>query len=833
VTIRSHYRCVSGTLWRRACVGVLVLAWCLPALAGTGVPARSIGAVRTPRPPRLDGLLSDSCWQLATPASDFTQFDPEEGAPPTEETIVRLLYDDAALYVGVLCNDRDPRGITPQLSRRDRPTEADRFTVMIDSYFDRQTGFVFSTNVSGVQSDGVLSQMGAVYDNTWDAVWRVQTRWGRWGWSAEFAIPWSALRFTDRIDAGYRWGINFRRYISRKKETIEWVMVPRSERYSIPLWGVLTGVRGIAPSLHLEIAPFISVTRTSTTGNIAQSVPSLMRTQFGVDIKYGLARNFTLDATVNPDFGQVEVDAAVLNLTVFETLFPEKRPFFVEGAQMFAFGGAADNTPLTLFFSRRIGRQPAGSTEVVPSAGGTVEENPHVTSILGAAKLTGRTATGLSIAALTSLTDRENAVLWSPSGRSVLQTEPRASYSVIRLKQEQGPGSWVGGMATIAARTGLQPAVTGGVDWNLRFAGGKYTADGYLAGSRAPEAGMMQEGTAGRLLFMCVSAEHWFPAISFDFSTPRFSINDLGFFAQPHDHGGYVQLLYRENNAGGIFRRAFANINPEIRWNWDGVLTHAVLNAEVISELRNFWTLELLYSRNFPAYDDSEQGIIGLYRRPGLHALRVTVRTDERQSISGTIAGEVNHGDGGERGNAITTVLTVRPTAWCELSPAANYQRVRRALAWVYPDGNITDPVIGPMPFSLFGRRNLEQLDLSLRGTLTFTRTLSLQFFLQSLIARGEYQEYQRLAAADRLEPYDYPGDPSFLNHNFNTVTFNANVLFRWEYMPGSTIYLVWTQGRFGDSGVYAGGFGKRFGDTWRLPREDAVVLKGTYWFSL
>ena len=784
-------------------------------------------------PPRLDGLLADSCWQLATPNSEFTQFDPDEGARPTEETQVRLLYDDDALYVGVLCADKDARGIVPQLSRRDRTTEADRFTVMIDSYLDRQTGFVFSTNVSGVQSDGVLSQMGAVYDNTWDAVWQVQTRWGKWGWSAEFAIPWSALRFSARNGGSYRWGINFRRYISRKKETIEWVMVPRSEMYSLPLWGTLVGIRGIAPPLHLEIVPFASAIRTTTTGGVLPAVPSKTRGQFGVDLKYGLAKNVTLDATLNPDFGQVEVDAAVLNLTMFETLFPEKRPFFVEGAQMFTFGGAADNTPLMLFFSRRIGRQPAGSVAAIPPAGGTVEENPQVTAILGAAKLTSHTASGLSVAALTALTNSEHAVLWSPSGRSIVQTEPLANYSVIRVKQERGPGTWFGGLATVAARQGMEPALSGGVDWNLRFADGKYTADGYLAGARTPSPDMLQEGTAGRLLFMCVSADHWIPAVSYDFATPRFAINDLGFFAQPHDHGGYAQLIYRENNAGGIFRRYYGTLNPELRWNWDRVLTHAAMHVETIGELRNFWTVELLYTRDFPAYDDAERGIVGLYRRPGSQGIKVTVRTDERRNISAVVAGEVNAGDDAERGSTMNATLTLRPSSWFELSPAANYQRVRRAVAWLYPDGNIVDPALSAAPFSVFGNRNLEEVDLSLRGTVTFTRSFSIQCFLQSLFARGEYHDYARLAAPDRLVPYAYDALPTFVSHDFNTITFNANVLLRWEYLPGSALYVVWTQGRFGDSGMYGRVFVRRFSDTWSLPRQDAIVVKGTYWFSL
>jgi|GEM_PF-9104 len=817
---------------------LLALALCVNLPAGAATPdktQRSIAATRAIVPPRIDGYLTDSCWQLAEPSSEFTQFDPREGAAPTEETSVRLLYNDNALFVGVACGDRVPQGIVRQLSRRDRSTEADRFTVMIDSFFDRQTGFVFSTNVSGVQSDGVLSQGGSVYDITWDAVWQVETKQGPWGWSAEFVIPWSALRFSERREGVYTWGINFRRYISRKRETIEWVMVPRSERYSIPFWGTIRGIQDIHAPLHLEIAPYASALQTSTTGNVVPPARSSHALQYGLDVKYGLARNFTLDATLNPDFGQVEVDASVLNLTVFETLFPEKRPFFLEGAQMFTFGGAGDNTPLTLFFSRRIGREPVGSSAVAAPAGGTVEENPRVTTILGAAKLTGRTASGLSIAALTSLTDEEQATLWSPDGRTTVRTEPMGSYSILRVKQESGEGSWYGGIATLAARDKMHPALSGGIDWNQRFARGKYTADGYLAGARGYSSGVLHDGAAGRLLLMRISAEHWFPAISYDFATPEFSINDLGFFAQPRDHGGYFQMLYRENNSSGIFRRYYFNVNPEVRWNWDdAVLTHAVMRLEAIGELRNFWQLDLLYTRRFPAYDDKERGILGLYRRPGSNDLTLTVLTDERRAISANITGGMAFGDKGEQGATLQTTLTVRPTSWMELSPAMYYQRAVNAIAWVYPGGTIIDNTISNVPVSLFGTRNLEQLDLSLRGIVTFTRTLSVQFFLQSFVARGEYRHYTWLAADGRLHPYASGAYGSLFGGNdFNAVNFNANVLLRWEYLPGSSFYFVWTQGRFGDTGDYGTGAVRRIGDTWTLPRQDAIVLKATYWFSM
>ncbi len=790
-------------------------------------PPKAINAVRISTPPVIDGILSDSCWHAAPAITDFVQFDPVEGAPPTERTAVRLVYDDDALYVGVMCFDSFAPGIVRQLSRRDRSTEADRFTVMVDSYRDQQTGFVFTTNVSGVQGDGIYSQGGSVYDNSWDAVWTVQTRIFREGWTAEFAIPWNALRFAR---GSYEWGINFRRYISRKKEMLEWVMVSRSERYVIPYWGVIEGIRGIRPPLHLDIAPYVSMSKSMSTGTVSPSFPITKEFRAGCDIKYGLTRNFTLDATINPDFGQVEVDQSVLNLTVFETLFPEKRPFFVEGAPMFSFGTSVDNAPLTLFFTRRIGRQPGGSTGIVPPPGGRVSTNPQVTTILGAAKITGRTPGGLSVAALASATDEEFAAVEASNGaESRLQTEPRGTYNVIRLKQEWNGGSWLGGMATLAAWDQREPVVSGGLDWNLRLPGGSTTVDGYLAGTQTQRS----SGVAGKLLFSRLSADHWFPTIAYSFFSRRFAPNDIGFFAQPHDHGGYLQILYRENASQGIFKRYYASFNPDVRWNWEGVRTMADIQAQFIGEFWNVWIVDLTYTRKLQAYDDAERGITGLYRRPAAHAVTASIQTDDRHRISASVSGGYERDALEKISGYVQAGLTIRPLSWLELNPAVSYQNTLREEAWVYPDGTLTDPAVGPDPFSVFGDRDVELMDLSLRGIVTFTRTLSLQFFTQVFLARGKYEKFQRLIPGGDLTPYPYDRHPSYTSHDFNGITTHANVLLRWEYLPGSTLYLVWTQQRADDTGIYTTALTRRLGDVLGLPRQDVIMVKGSYWFSL
>jgi len=812
--------------------GLIFSCWwalcAMPCLGGTSL--KIITAVRTEKPPVIDGMVNDSQWQTAPAGLDFTQFDPDEGALPSEVTSVRLLYDDDALYVGVICYDSKPSEIVQQLTRRDRSTESDRFSVQIDSYNDNQTAFVFSTNVSGIQNDGVLSQDGAVYDITWDAVWTVKTRRHMDGWSAEFEIPYHALRFTEQSEGVHIWGINFRRYISRKHETDEWVMIPRGERAFVSKWGHVDGIRNITPPLHLTLAPYISGKGTYTTATGGLPASSNHEVTAGTDLKYGLTKNFTVDATINPDFGQVEVDQAVLNLTVFETLFPEKRPFFTEGSQLFTFGAGVDNTALPLFFSRRIGRPPGGSFSVIPPAGGAVEENPQTTTILGAAKISGRASSGFSLGVVSTATDEEVAILRDVAGtRSKIRTEPRGLYNVVRMKQEIGATSWIGAIATSVARENVTPAISGGIDWNLRLDEGTYALDGFVSGARSSADTSKRNGAAGRLLFSRISSKHWFYTTSYDLYSRHFNINDIGFFAQPHDHGGYVQLLYRENFARGFFRRYFISLNPEYRWNWDGVITHAAVNTELTGEFTNFWLGDLLYTYSHPAYDDAERRIIGTYKRPAKHTLQFSLTTDQRRNVSLSFT-SIYETDMKRKRSVIEQVaMTIRPTSWVELTPVVLYGYTRAEEAWVFPYGST--PSITGTSNSVFGDRDVDQLDFELRGIVTFTRNLSLQFFSQVFLARGRYVNFRRLVSSTDLVAYIPPA--TFVGADFNEITFNANVLLRWEYLPGSTLYLVWTQGRFDDSGNYATGFGRRFSNTFALPHEDVILLKASYLLPL
>ncbi|HEX7239504.1 MAG TPA: DUF5916 domain-containing protein, partial [Longimicrobiaceae bacterium] len=347
-------------------------------------------ATRTDRAPRIDGRLDDEAWAAAVPITEFTQVDPVEGAPASERTEARVLFDDDALYVGVRLYDRHP--VSARLGRRDMPIgDSDWVGLMIDSYHDHRTAFGFDLNPAGVRRDEI--KIIDVDDNSWDPVWEGATSVDSAGWSAEYRIPFSQLRFSPRDEQ--TWGIQVERIIRRNQEYSVSAFTPKKERGGVPRYGHLEGLRGVRPGRRLEVLPY-TVARAEyvdPAGNPFRT-DSEYGTSAGVDLKYRVTSNLTLDATVNPDFGQVELDPADVNLSAYETFFQEKRPFFVEGADAFAFGTGSGAS--NLFYSRRIGRTPQ------LFAPGAAEEL-SATTILGAAKLSGKTA-GWSVGVMEALT---------------------------------------------------------------------------------------------------------------------------------------------------------------------------------------------------------------------------------------------------------------------------------------------------------------------------------------------------------------------------------------------------------------------------------------------
>ena len=808
-----------------------------------GTSSKDIVATRTSVPPKIDGYLDEPQWKRSVPVSGFQQFDPVEGAAPTEETLVYVLYDDRALYIGVECKDRNPSEIVYQLTRRDRTAQSDRFSIMIDSYHDHSTAYYFSGTVSGVKTDGLLSHDGLVYDIQWDAVWDFAAQIVDDGWSAEFLIPYSALRFA-RQEGEYVWGINFRRYIARKKETDEWVMVPRSETPAgtlsiVSKIGNLTGMVDIMPPLHLEIFPY-HVSKLSFLTQEPFKTRGEYNANFGLDLKYGLTNNFTLDMAVNPDFGQVEVDQAYLNLTVFETFFPEKRPFFLEGSQIFSFGNSFDNTELRLLYPRRIGRRPSGYNTLYNydtlyvGSNARFSKKPEITTILGAGKLSGRTSNGLEVGVMTAVTDRERAEIEGVDGTKspLITVEPRASYNVFRVKQELWSNSTIGSLISGSFKDGELPSLSGGLDWKLRFNGNLYGIDGYIAGSRAAfYSENPKEGLAGRMALGKLGGKHWVVFSAYDFSTKNFYIDDLGFYSQPREHGGYLAVAYKEDHPSDLFLRYGVVLQTDHRWNWNGNKTKSQIEIEPAFEFKNFWQLKMNYFHYFRGYDDENRGIIGLYRRPSGNALNVLVRTDARKPLQLSLLTIISVYENKSKNYTARLQPIIRPLTWIELQPGITYMHTVNEEAWAtyyYVDQYDTIRYGFREGYkNLFGDRDVDYLDISLRGTITFTPTISLQFFNQILFAKWRYDNLKKLVA-----PVEFGSAIGNLHDFFNKI-FNANLVFRWEYLPGSTFYLVWTQNRQGYTGLYDQNLFDDISDVFKVPMDNVILAKISYWWSL
>ena len=452
--------------------------------ADHALPSPRVRAVRRDAPVELDGRLDEAIWRQAPAATGFRQAQPKIGDPAVQRTEIRLVFDDDALYVGArMFDDQGAAGVRSQLARRDQETSnSDNIQVIFDTYHNHIGRTIFTVTPSGSRQDA--GQATEFADQSWDPVWEVKTNIDSAGWTAEFRIPFSQLRFAR--DSVQSWGLQVWRAHARTNEISMWSYWGPDESGGPSRFGHIDGISpGRGAVRRLEVMPYVVGRYSYLQPTSDPQDPFYKRSdadaRVGADLKYLLTSNVTLDATINPDFGQVEVDPAVVNLSAFETFFPERRPFFVEGSGTFGFGGfncffCSNVSSLSLFYSRRIGRSPQGSTP----QGTQYSDRPDASTILGAAKITGRTRNGFTIGVLDALTDRERATIRRTSGADTVQeVEPLTNYFVGRLKKDFNRGNLVfGGMVTSVYRNLDDPLLKNrlnshseafGFDWNARW----------------------------------------------------------------------------------------------------------------------------------------------------------------------------------------------------------------------------------------------------------------------------------------------------------------------------------------------------------------------------
>lgn len=767
-----------------------------------------------PHAPVIDGLLDDSVWikKELDRARGFIQRSPDEGVPASESTLVAVAYDDAALYVAFWNFDREPEAVARQLVRRDRYSEADRAIIRIDPYHDHQTGFEFTANASGVQEDARIYNDNNM-DYSWDAVWECAVKAQPWGWSAEFRIPYHCLRFNDQEEQ--TWGIDFARVINRHNEGDRWAFTPSSEGGFASNFGHLTGLKGIKPARHLEVLPYVVSSLETEAKHAGNPDGKAYPANMGFDVKYGISSNLILDATINPDFGQVELDAPVLNLSSFETYFPERRPFFLEGDDLY-------RSEFTLFYSRRIGRAPYNDVDDPDLDYYT--DYPKSTTILGAAKLTGKVGNGTNIALLNAMTDKETAEYVTTDGVSKTGVvEPRGNYSVFRIKQDVLNNSNVGGMLTVASRDGRHPAVTGGADWRINFDNNSWCFRGQTIFSRVDpeETGFGLDFTIEKS-----AGKHIRGAVGGLIKDPHLQINHLGFTSRNDYRYGFGWLQYRTQDDWWIFRNTWNNLNYWRAFNYAGDDISNGGNWNFHCEFTNYWSLGGGVSMQAEKYSDVETRGNGLWEWNDYptYSWWASLNTDSRKELSINI----NPGSGSDRGGswwANYIGVSYRPSSSVELSVGANYHRTFSGLRWVE---NLGDTAV-------FATLDKDEFTPRATASVMIHRNLSVQLSARTVIAALDYrrperylggQDYEQIQVAEEAEDNeDY--------YDYKYVALNSTLLMRWEYAPGSTLYLVWTRSGSDVTDDRRLDFSDDFRQLFSADSDNVFLIKASYWLNI
>ncbi len=878
---------------------VCALGGAAPARAqspGQASATREFRASRTERPPVIDGQLGDEVWSHAQVMSDFTQIDPDEGKPATERTEVRVLYDDRAIYVGVRLFDRDAAQIARRLTTRDGDaSDADRITLYLDSMHDHLTGFMFRVSASNVQTDAVL--FNDTWDDwSWNGVWNSEVSIDEGGWSVEMRIPLSQLRFTS--DDTQTWGINLERYIRRRNEGSWLEMVPKKETGRASRMVHLTGLDGLKPSRRLELLPY-------TAGRAEYVAPSSPLNPFndgsrifgsaGLDLKYGLTSNLTIDATVNPDFGQVEVDPAVVNLSAFETFFEEKRAFFLEGAQIFnnfGRGGSNsnwgfNNSEPQIFYSRRIGRSP----QLQPDA--EFADPPTATTIYGAAKLTGKTARGWSIGLLEAITSNEKAPTQTAFVPGEAVVEPMTNYAVVRLQRDIGRRAGVGMLATAVNRRVTTPLVRAALPDNAFVAG----ADGYLFldadrdwAMNFSAAGSRVDGSAAAITRLQLAAQRYYqrpdaPHLRLDpdatslsgFSgrvslnrnsglvqvnallwgvSPGFESNDVGFHSNGDRAGMHTVVIVRNVTPGRVLRDRNLWVAKAYVWNFAREMQSDVIGAQGRVTFLNYWSggASIFVNRHSPDDRLTRGGPMAM--SPRGFDFGSWVNTDERKRLSVNLNAGMSDNAAGGWGRNLGVTFNLKPNDRLTLSTGPDWNRS-------YGFAQYVQSVADPTATSTFGGRYVFggidqwQLTMTTRAKVIFSPHASLQVFMQPLLATGDYSGFKELAqprthdflrygtdiGSLSFDPMTriYTADPdgagaaapfTFDNPDYNFKSLRLNAVFRWEMKPGSNFYVVWTRQQ--QDLTYPGDFspGRDTRAMFSAPGDDIVLFKISYWLG-
>ena len=855
-------------MWKKAGLCMIFLL-CFPlvlqATEGNG-DLPEIQAVRIEEEIIIDGYLDETSWQRDG-YTDLTQRDPIEGTKPTEKTEVFIAYSEEGLFVAGICYHSGPDSIAGGLARRDKFIESDWFWFWIDPNYDRQNGFGFAVNPDGSIIDQKLYQ-DILKEDDWDGVWETAAQKHQDRWTFEMLIPFSQLRFDKKNE--YVWGVNFKRYIIANAEDDYFVMVPKAETGFVSRFGQLTGLADISPPARLFLSPY-AMGKVTDSPDLVKGSPFYNDQRYGksigLDAKYGLTGNLTLDLAVNPDFGQAEVDPAVINLSAFETYYSEKRAFFLEGSDIFYFGtnpaggvwGCYWQDP-TIFYSRRIGKRPQGE----PTHEGDVHI-PEWTTILGAAKVSGKIGRW-SVGSVSAVTQREHATVDSTGVRFEEEVEPLTYYGVFRGLREfhegdHGLGFIITGVNRDMDVPGLQAinnssALVAGIDgWTFFNKERNWALLGKFATSSV-------FGTEERIARLQQSSVHYyqrpdFEAVSLDTSrtslhgllgrvgfkkmtgslifqtavgiiSPGFNANDLGYTRYGNLINAHVVTGYRWLEPTSWYRQLYINAMTSRNFDFDGnrLFSQYYFNGDIL--LPNYLTVSSALQFTPEGLDlfTTRGGPIMAY--PGYINAYFGFDTDSRKNVQLGGGFTCQPSEDGSHSLDNQLELTFKPVSSLKLTLSANYMKSLYHSQWV---DNVADPAAEYGYRYVFARLDQKETSAQLRMDWGITPRLSIQGYIQPFISVGNYSDFKQLA---RARSRDFlPCDDTDFDPDFNFKSLKGNFVLRWEFFPGSLLYLVWTQDRtnYDHPGVFDPG--KDLKSLFNEDATDIFFVKMSYLLSV
>ena len=831
--------------------------------------------------PVIDGKLNDECWTKGTWAGKFRQWIPNEGAKPTYPTEFNIQYDDKNLYVAIRCHDGEPHKILRQAGVRDEFV-GDMTGVNFDSYHDYRTGFEFTVTAWGQKIDLILFNPNN-WDTNWSAVWKIKTGLEDSAWVAEYEIPLSQLRYSGKDDQV--WGLHVWRWISRLQEESDWEIQSKTGPGVLFNFGELHGIKGLKKSRRLEIMPYALgdlKTVKAEPGNPFTDKGRSWGGNVGLDAKIGISSNFTVDMTVNPDFGQVESDPSVMNLTAFETFYEEKRPFFLEGLTIFDY--KFDNQ--SLFYSRRIGHSPS---RIITPSDNLYVQTPDKTSIISAVKFSGTTSNGLSVGLIQSVTANEFAQLSDQYGnKTKTLVEPLTSYTVARVQKGYNSGNTViGGIMTSTNRviddknleTLSTGAYTGGLDLLHHWKDKEYYVDARIIGSyingSKESITLLQESSAryyqrpgalylkydtsathlngwgGKLNIGKGSKGRWKYSSGGTWLSPGLELNDLGYMTTADEINQTNVVSYLINQPAWIFSTYDINLEQFNTWNFNGTYLGSGAHLAFTSQFKNQWG----FSTNLVYHSEAVDTKIlrGGYDMIMPYSLMSfgSVNTDPSKKITASFAYSYeNRGDKSAENYELMPGITYRPLNNLKFGLTANYIRNIDELQYISTVSSV------PGNRYVLGTINQKTLGLTFRVDFNLTPEFSIQYYGSPFVSLGSYSQLKYITNPkadkynDRFEVYQDPllidgvyhlydnsngtrADYSVDNPDFNFHEFRSNLVAKWEYRLGSFIYLVWSSDKSGNTNSSQASLGESYKQLRSLFPNNIFLIKLNYWFSL